>query len=121
MPSLAKRICLTGFVLLVCVAESAAQAAPTVEARRKALIVLWTLAIWLLRRARRIYTLQPRRNQVGKVIYLQSSSPSSSDGGLPFPPVTGGVTSIALRGGRGISTIMILFPNCSAGFGSRGA
>jgi len=37
MPSLANRICLTGFVLLVCVAESAAQAAPTVEARRKAL------------------------------------------------------------------------------------
>jgi len=37
MPSLAKRICLTGFVLLVCVAESAAQAAPTVEARRKTL------------------------------------------------------------------------------------
>src|SRR5208283_4121207 len=37
MPSLAKRICLSGFVLLVCVAASAAQAAPGLEARRKAL------------------------------------------------------------------------------------
>ena len=37
MLSLANRICLTAFTLLVCAALSAAQTAPTLEARRKAL------------------------------------------------------------------------------------
>src|SRR5215467_10386165 len=62
-----------------------------------------------------------------EINYLQSWS-LLSDGGLPFPPVTGGVTSIALSpspstnfGGLGMSTTITLTPNCSASFGLRGA
>jgi hypothetical protein len=77
-------------------------------------------AMWLLRRARRIYTFQPYRNQAGMGIYLQSW-PLLSVGGLASPPARRGVTSIALRGGREMSTIKTLIPNCSASFGSRGA
>lgn len=68
-----------------------------------------------IRRARRIYTLSAPPES-GREKY-QSSSLFSPGDLCPLLPTS----MVFIFGGRGISTITTLIPNCSASFGSRGA